>query len=110
MRTNPLPHGTDPAVEFAGAEKLLLFATTLFLNTVHRSSCVVPNVGVGDVLLPELQPPSCGGGWSSLLSEFGPIPFELFWNVESWTMTWPPELVPEYPSALFSTSAFEIVA
>jgi len=45
-----------------------------------------------------------------LLSEFGPMPDELFWKIEFSMMMWPPELVPEYPRALFSTSAWRILA
>src|SRR3954468_12150839 len=110
MSTKPFPHGTEAAVEFAGVLKLPLLATTLFSKIVQRAMLVDAKVGIGEVLSPESHEPSCGGGWSSLLSEFGPMPFELCRKIESRTSTWPPAFVPEYPSALFSTSRFDITA
>src|SRR5262245_36208097 len=45
------------------------------------------------------QRPSCGGGASSLLSEFGASPVRLRTKTEFSITSEPPELVPEYPSA-----------
>src|SRR5262245_61838434 len=101
----PLPHGMDAVVEFAGVVRLPLFSITFRLMIVHRLTRVLGNAGVAESFRPELQAPSWGGGWSSLLSEFGPMPDELFRKVDFSRMMWPPELVPEYPSALFSINA-----
>src|SRR5205814_7879766 len=87
IRMKPLPHGIDAVVELAGVEKFALLATTFRRKIVQRPTCVLGKVGVGDVFFPESQAPSCGGGWSSLLSEFGPTPFELFRKTESSTST-----------------------
>src|SRR5262245_9650258 len=43
--------------------------------------------------------PSCGGGASSLLSEFGASPVRLWSKTEFVITNRPPALVPEYPSA-----------
>src|SRR6266851_6637856 len=51
------------------------------------------------------QRPSCGGGASSLLSEFGATPLLLPANSEFRMTSRPPALVPEKPSAeLVATS------
>src|SRR5215471_87937 len=95
LRMNPLPHGIDAVVEFAGVVKLSLFATTLRRKIVQRAMRVEGKVGVSEVFFPELHAPSCGGGVSSLFSEFGPTPFELLRKIEFCTTIRPPEFVPE---------------
>src|SRR3954469_16338706 len=100
-----MPH--VPSVSpLSGALRLLLFSTRLLRKTEQRRMFVELNVGrfcrllgVGFGLCAELHEPSCGGGWSSLLSEFGDTPNVLLRNVEFLTVTRPPEFVPEYPSA-----------
>jgi hypothetical protein len=42
--------------------------------------------------------PFCGGGASSLFSEFGAIPVRLATNADCVMTSRPPALVPEYPS------------
>src|SRR5690242_4838659 len=86
----PVPTGALAEIPLPGTFGLLLSCTWLFWITV-QSWVVVPG-----------QRPLCGEGASSLLSELGRMPTRLLSHSEFWIVRWPPELVPEYPSGLFS--------
>ena len=77
---------------------LLLSWMWLFSMTVH------------DLVVECGQRPSCGGGASSLLSEFGTMPARFLSHSEFLSTRWPPAFVPENPSAPFSEWAWLIVA
>src|SRR5580704_12941421 len=91
------PAPTAPASPEVGAFGLLLFLITLCSMSVQ--SVVVPG-----------HRPSCGGGTSSLFSEFGTIPARLRLNTESLMTSEPPALVPEYPRLEFVPVSWFIVA
>src|SRR5215467_3170917 len=61
----------------------------LSLPTIRLCSITVHDLAVCG------QRPSCGGGASSLLSEFGAMPVRLRMNSESLITSRPPALVPE---------------
>src|SRR6516162_8851724 len=75
-----------------GAMALLPGAFALLLSWM-----VLPSMIVQDPVALPGQRPSCGGGASSLFSEFGAMPARLFRNTEFLMISCPPALVPEYP-------------
>ena len=93
--STPVP--TAPAIPEVGAFGLLLFLRMLCSMIMH------------DVVVPG-HAPVCGGGASSLFSEFGTIPARLRLNTESLMTSGPPALVPEYPRLEFVPVSWFIVA
>ena len=78
--STPVPMA--PASPEVGTFGLLLFLITLC--TMKKQDVVLPG-----------HAPFCGGGASSLFSEFGTIPARLRLNTESLMTSGPPALVPE---------------
>src|SRR6266700_868923 len=70
---------------------------------------VLPSMIVQDLVALPGQRPSCGGGASSLFSEFGAMPARLSRNTEFLMTSCPPEFVPEYPSAELTPMSFASV-
>src|SRR5215469_2622980 len=84
----PVPTGaTNPSAGVFG----LLFAWMRLPSMIVQDFVALPG-----------QRPSCGGGASSLFSEFGTMPAWLSRNTEFLMTSCPPEFVPEYPSAEFT--------
>ena len=91
----PVPTGTVPASPEPGALGLLFPCTKLPRMIVHEPFPYGPGWPWG-------QAPFWGEGASSLFRLFGTMPDRFRSNSVSWMIRWPPEFVPEYPSALFS--------
>src|SRR6202522_3079082 len=92
----PVPTGPAAALPAEGALGLLLATKTLWMTTQQER---VPVIGL---FLPCGQRPSCGAGGSPITWVLVSRPSWLSSNLEFSMTTVPPELVPEYPSALFS--------
>src|SRR6266702_6956205 len=73
------------------------------------ASIVLPSMIVQDLVALPGQRPSCGGGASSLFSEFGAMPARLFRNSEFLMTSCPPEFVPEYPRSELTPVSFASV-
>src|SRR6516162_2570227 len=87
-----------------GAMALVLGAFALLF-----ASIVLPSMIVQDFVALPGQRPSCGGGASSLFSEFGAMPARLSRNTEFLMTSCPPALVPEYPSPELTPVSFASV-
>src|SRR5215831_12164500 len=94
------------------------------ISTPAPTAGMRPDVGTFALLLPVIrlcsmtvqdlvalpgQRPSCGGGASSLFSEFGASPVRLSRNTEFLMTSCPPEFVPEYPSPELTPVSFASV-
>ena len=99
----PVPVGPLLASPAWGTFGLLLSCTLLCMNTQHEV------VLVTELVAPFGQVPFWGAGGSPLIWVLVSSP-SLFWsNCEFWMMIFPPELVPEYPRALYSIQAWSMV-
>jgi len=102
-RVMPVPVGAIAAPPKAGAFALLLFVNVLSISTQHECVCVIFEIPLCG------HAPFCGAGGSPFSWVLVSKPSWLLSNLE-WVITIaPPELVPEYPSALNSIHACEIV-
>src|SRR5438874_4677399 len=93
--TTPVPTGAEPASPLPepGTLGLLLLRKRLNRKIVHDRVPSGPRACLGHF-------PFCGDGLSSLFCEFETRPVLLWENRECSMMRRPPELVPEYASAL----------
>src|ERR1051326_488633 len=96
--TIPVPTGPNAAEPAAGTSGLLLSWMKFPRNRVQECEPVGPTPPPG-------QTPSCGEGASSLFWLLVEMPVLLPFHSESSMIRWPPEFVPEYPSAEFSACA-----
>src|SRR5437879_905919 len=96
--TIPVPTGPNAAEPALGTFGLLLSWMKFFRNTVHECEPFGP-------VPPPGHAPSCGDGASSLFWLFAEMPVLFSSHSDFSTMRWPPEFVPEYPSAEFSAWA-----
>src|ERR1700751_2011055 len=87
-----------------GAMAPLLGALALLFAWMRLPSMIVQDF----VALPG-QRPSCGGGASSLFSEFGAMPARLSRNSEFLMTSRPPAFVPEYPRSELTPVSFASV-
>src|ERR1700674_2328972 len=94
----PVPVGPSPAVPEIGTLGLLLLSTRFWVNTQHMLLEVVTLVAPG-------HRPFWGGGGSPVRAVLVSNPSLLSSKTEFLIVIWPPEFVPEYPSALFSIQA-----
>src|SRR5260370_3096442 len=69
----------------------------------------LPSMIVQDVAAVPAQRPSCGGGASSLFSEFGAMPARFSRNTEFLMTSCPPAFVPEYPRSELTPVSFASV-
>src|SRR5262245_48782081 len=96
--TMPVPTGPNAAEPAFGTFGLLLSWMKFPRKSVQECEPVGPTPSPGHA-------PSCGEGASSLFWLLVEMPVLLSFHSESSMIRWPPEFVPEYPSAEFSACA-----